>query len=131
MKSSSADHLEVFYENSHALVIENTDYIQGWPDLPGVHQDVQQVTQALTDQGFQVDRAFNLSKEAIDSAFSAFILKYGKTVNNRLLSYFAGHGHTIGTNYGDKLGYIVPSNAPDPTVDAMAFQSKAMEIAQV
>lgn len=131
VKSSSADHLEVFYENSYALVIGNSEYTQGWPDLPGVEKDLHLVAQTLSAQGFEVAKASNLSKEALDSAFSSFILNYGKSTNNRLLFYFAGHGHTIGTNYGDKLGYIVPSNAPDPNIDAMAFQTMAMEMAQL
>ncbi len=131
VKSSSADHLEVFYENSYALVIGNNHYTQGWPDLPGVEKDLHLVSQALMAKGFQVEKAQNLSKEELDSAFSSFILKYGKSINNRLLFYFAGHGHTIETNYGDKLGYIVPTNAPDPNIDAMAFQSQSMEMAQL
>lgn len=35
------------YSGSHALVIGVSDYTNGWPDLPGVQQDVQNVKHGI------------------------------------------------------------------------------------
>ena len=100
------------YEQSHALVIGISDYSNGWPDLPGVKNDIDAVKTTFELHGFNVVTKENLSKEQMDEAFSEFISQYGQVENARLVIYFAGHGHTIKTSYGDKLGYIVPANAP-------------------
>ncbi|SVD50932.1 uncharacterized protein METZ01_LOCUS403786, partial [marine metagenome] len=42
--------------------------------------------------------------------------------DNRLLIYFAGHGYTIAPKYGGtEMGYIVPSNAPNPNLNEQDF----------
>ncbi|MDD2387294.1 MAG: SUMF1/EgtB/PvdO family nonheme iron enzyme [Bacteroidales bacterium] len=119
------------YNESHALVIGISDYTGGWPSLPGVKNDVVAVKTALEKQGFEVTLLENANKEQIDKSISNFINKYGQDSDNRLLFYFAGHGHTIKTSYGDELGYIVPNDAPNPNKDAAGFQNKAMEMAQI
>lgn len=84
----------ILYQKSYALIIGVSDYTNGWPDFPGVKKDVSIVSDALTRQGFNVviisDPAFQKMKEAFDS----FINSYGQDEDNRLLFYFAGHGHT-------------------------------------
>ena len=120
-----------FYKQSHALVIGMSDYKNGWPNLPGVKNDVQVVKKALEKQDFKVVLLENATKVELDKSISDFISEYGQGAENRLLIYFAGHGHTIKTSYGDELGYIVPIDAPNPNKDAANFQSKAMEMAQI
>ncbi len=119
------------YEESHALVIGNSNYTEGWNDLPGVKTDVYEVKTALEQNGFNVVLKENLTKEEMDKAYSDFIKKYGENANNRLLFYYAGHGHTVTSKYGDEIGYIVPINAPNPNKDEADFQSKSMEMAQI
>lgn len=119
------------YEQSHALVIGISDYSNGWPDLPGVKNDIDAVKTTFELHGFNVVTKENLSKEQMDEAFSEFISQYGQVENARLVIYFAGHGHTIKTSYGDKLGYIVPANAPNPNQNPAAFQKAALEMAQI
>lgn len=131
VKIPSEERNEVLYENSYALVVGNADYNKGWSSLPGVHQDVEDVKQALSGAGFIVHSAKNLNKQQLDSTYSAFIAKYGKALNTRLLFYFAGHGYTVSTSYGDKLGYIVPVDAPAAEQDISLFQGNAMEMAQL
>ncbi|MFZ4547262.1 MAG: caspase family protein, partial [Bacteroidales bacterium] len=119
------------YEQSHALVIGVSDY---WyiDKLPGVSQDVEAVSRALENQGFNVVSVKNPDKAALERAFSDFINKYGQAKDNRLLFYYAGHGHTIPTNYGEDLGYLLPVDAPKPTRDNVtAFQDGCMEMAQI
>ena len=119
------------YNQSYALVIGISEYISAWPDLPGVKKDVLAVKNALEKNGFNVTLLENLTKEQMDRAFNDFIGKYGQNFENRLLFYFAGHGYTIKTTYGDELGYIVPSDAPLPYNNTGNFQSKAIEMQQI
>ncbi len=119
------------YTGSHALVIGVADY---WnvDKLPGVIQDIDAVKRALETQDFSVTTVKNPTKEQLVKAFADFIAKYGQAKDNRLLVYFAGHGHTISTNYNESLGYLLPVDAPKPTRDNQAvFQESSMEMAQL
>lgn len=119
------------YEASHALLIGNADYQIDWPRLPGVKKDLKAVKEALEIHGFQVDVGLDYSKTQMDSAFSAFIAAHGDTDSNRLLFYYAGHGETIKTSYGEGLSYLVPVDAPASTHDVNLFQGKSMEMTQI
>jgi len=118
------------YKESHALVIGVSQYTAGWPSLRGVKKDIVQVRQALESAGFHVVVVENPNRPELDSAIRNFIDDYGHEKNNRLLFYYAGHGHTLKTSYGDKMGYIVPRDAPDPNKDPRGFRSKAMDMQQ-
>jgi len=119
------------YQQSYALIIGISDYNNGWSQLPGVKEEVASVKKALESNGFKVEVVYNPDKLALDRAFTDFISRYGQAVDNRLLFYFAGHGYTVKTNYGEELGYIVPVDAPNPNYDLSRFQSQSMEMAQV
>ena len=119
------------YEQSHALIIGNSNYTNGWNDLPGVKIDVAEVKTALEQNGFHVVLKQDLTKEQMDKAFSDFIRDYGAGENNRLLFYYAGHGFTVKSKYGGEVGYIVPIDAPNPNKDKSGFQAKAMEMSQI
>ena len=119
------------YTESHALIIGMSEYTNGWNNLAGVKKDIVEVASVLKQNGFHVIVKENMTKETLDKAFSDFIAKYGQGKDNRLLFYFAGHGFTVNTSYGDKLGYIVPINAPNPNTDLTGFQATAMEMAQI
>ena len=122
---------EELYEEIHALIIGNSSYKENWPALPGVAEDVSIISSTLKKIGFNVVQAQDLNKYQLDSAFTQFISNYGTNPNAGLLFYFAGHGHTIQTNYGEKLGYIVPLGANNPNLSTMDFQSNAIEMAQM
>jgi formylglycine-generating enzyme required for sulfatase activity len=119
---------DTLYKQSHALVIGMSDYTNGWPILQGVKNDIVTVKTALEQEDFDVMVLENATKEQVDKSISDFISKYGQESENRLLFYFAGHGHTIKTNYGEELGYIVSIDAPNPNKDAAGFQAKAIEM---
>ncbi len=120
------------YKESYALVIGVSDYTY-WPDLPGVKKDVAKVKTALEKHGFTVTSVDNPTLLELKNAFDTFIEKYGNAdkKETRLLIYFAGHGHTIITNYGDTLGYIVPKDAPNPNNNEAKFQSAVMLMKQI
>jgi hypothetical protein len=119
------------YERSYALVIGVSDYTQGWPRLPGVRKDIEEVARALERHGFLVTKVENPDSAQLDKSFKEFIDAHGRGVENRLLFYFAGHGHTVRQSYGEEMGYIVPSDAPLPARDAAGFMSKAMDMQQM
>ena len=121
----------VLYEESHALIIGVNDYTEGWPDLPGVEKDVQAVQQALEERGFHVIVENNPTYDQLEHSLTDFIHQYGQHPNNRLLVYFAGHGHTLILAYGGEMGYIVPADAPNPHHDQSAFLAKAMDMQQI
>jgi len=118
------------YERSYALVVGVSDYAQ-WPKLPGVRRDVEEVARALERHGFLVTKVENPDSAQLDKSFREFIDAHGRGVENRLLFYFAGHGHTVKQSYGEEMGYIVPADAPLPARDAAGFMSKAMDMQQM
>ena len=119
------------YERSYALVVGVSDYTAGWPKLPGVKEDIEAVSRALEHHGFLVTKVENPDSTQLDKSFKTFIDAYGPGIENRLVFYFAGHGHTVKQSYGDELGYIVPADAPLPARDPSGFMSKAMDMQQM
>jgi formylglycine-generating enzyme required for sulfatase activity len=115
------------YEDSHALIIGNSLYTNGWSNLAGVESDVVAVREALEKHGFQVEISENLTGTQFLERVRKFINDYGYEPNNRLLIYYAGHGHTLGSS-GDnrELGYLVPVDAPDPNKDEKGFRQRAI-----
>ncbi len=119
------------YRQSHALVIGVSDYSEGWPRLPGVQKDVKAVSATLKGHGFNVEIVTNPTRAQLYQAFSNFINRYGQKIENRLLFYFAGHGHTRKLAYGEEMGYIVPVDAPNPSRNPQGFTVKAMDMQQI
>ena len=119
------------YEESHALVIGVSNYTGGWPKLPGVRDDIVAVRKVLEEQGFGVKVVENpKNRIELEQAFNSFIQTHGRKPNNRLLFYFAGHGHTI-KNYGEEMGYIVPASSPNPNRDLDGFLDSAMDMQMI
>jgi formylglycine-generating enzyme required for sulfatase activity len=119
------------YRESHALVIGASDYSAGWPRLPGVEADVAAVGVALERQGFDVTTVTDPDGDALRRAFEGFIQRHGRGADNRLLFYFAGHGHTLRRAWGGEMGYIVPVDAPNPDRDPDGFLARALDMKQV
>ncbi len=121
----------LLYKESHALLIGVSEYTNGWPRLPGVKSDVQEVKTALETQGFNVLVAMNLDRNTLERTLNSFITQYGHKPENRLLFYFAGHGHTMRLAYGGEMGYIVPADAPLPENDEIEFLAAAMDMQMI
>ncbi len=118
------------YEESHALVIGVSDYTAGWPDLESVAKDVDLVSASLEGHGFNVVRVLNPTKRELSAAFGDFIDEYGYDPENRLLFYYSGHGYTQEL-HGRQVGYLVPSDAPNPTEDRKGFSRRSLRMTQV
>lgn len=120
---------ELFAE-SHALIIGVSDYNNGLKPLPGVKRDVEAVSEVLRQHGFTVRILMNPTQPQFDQAMRDFISKYGQADQNRLLIYFAGHGHTMPTRSGTQ-GYIIPVNAPHPDRDEAGFKNVAISLDEI
>ena len=116
------------YSNSYALVVGVSDYTNGWPDLPNAVNDALDIKNVLEEQGFIVTLLQNPMSSRLKSAIEDFNAKRGLNSGNRLLFYFAGHGHTVKRSYGGSMGYIVPADAPLPTQNRSGFQLKAVSM---
>ena len=126
VKKSDGKNEEIkLYDASYALLIGESEYTNGWDVLSGVKDDVPAVQAALEKQGFQVKVVMNAKRTELESAINNFIDEYGYKLENRLLIYYAGHGHTVKTGDGRELGYIVPTDAPLPK-DEIGFKRKAI-----
>ena len=130
VRDSSGEDLTL-YETSFALVLGQSKYTGGWPPLPGVRGDVQQVEKLLRENGFDVETAVDLDHRAFRQAIEDFIARRGLDPGGRLLVYYAGHGHTEEQAYGEELGYLVPTDAPNPHVDRNGFLAMAMPMDQI
>ncbi len=118
------------YKESHALIIGMSEYTNGWPKLSGVKKDIPEVKTALESNGFHVVVKIDLTRAELDQVFIDFITTYGQDSENRLLFYFAGHGHTL-NKFGETIGYIVPVDAPNPNYNEAGFIQKAMPMSRI
>ncbi|MEC7640963.1 MAG: caspase family protein [Nitrospinota bacterium] len=120
------------YRESYALLIGVSDYSGRWPSLPGVGEDLEAVQSVLQRMGFAVFKVLNPNRNELNDSIDSFINNYGLERDNRLLLYFAGHGHTITPKYGgNEMGYIVPRDAPNPSRDEKGFLRLAMSMQNI
>ncbi|MEA3278011.1 MAG: caspase family protein [Pseudomonadota bacterium] len=125
-----------FYKNSVALLIGVSEYDDpGWPDVDSIPGELDAIEQVLEEKEFTVVRYPNAGTPRLDGkglkrAFTRFIDDYGYEPDNRLLFYFAGHGHTW--NEANK-GCLVPTDAPLPGEGAPTgeFRAKALSMGRI
>ena len=92
-----------FAENRLALVIGQSAY-RSVPALPNPANDARAVTQLLTDSGFEVSTASDLSQSQMREKVSEFAGKVAaKGADTVALVFYAGHGLQI-----DGENYLVP-----------------------
>src|SRR5215467_9479961 len=107
LRINTGDGTVDLYGKSYALVIGASAY-KYWPKLPGVKKDVALVKAALEKHGFAVTTVMDPTRTDFDTAMRGFISRYGQDPTNRLLFYYAGHGHTIKGAQGPEMGYMIP-----------------------
>lgn len=121
---------EDLYKNSHALVVGVSQYTNGWDVLLNPVKDAGEVSTELEKHGFTVNLILNPTSDSLRRAIDNFIAGKGLDSQNRLLFYFAGHGHSLAKAYGDTMGYIIPADAPLPDKDKVGFIRKAIDMQQ-
>src|SRR5882724_10686141 len=101
-----------FAENRVALVIGQSAY-RSVPALPNPANDAKAVTQMLTDSGFEVSTAADLSQSELRQQVSEFAGKVAaKGADTVALVFYAGHGLQI-----DGENFLVPIDI-DPKREA-------------
>ena len=118
------------YGKSYALIIGASAY-KSWPKLPGVKRDVALVKAALEKHGFAVTTVMDPTRTDFDTAMRSFISRYGQDPTNRLLFYYAGHGHTIKGAQGPEMGYMIPVDAPLPGKDRGTLRAAAISMLEI
>lgn len=113
-RTSESENVRLYFA-SHALVVGNDEYTNGWPRLSGATKDAREVASALVDRGFNVTLKLNLDSVSLKSELEEFFVLQGADPNARLFVWFAGHGHTL-----DGEGFLVPTDAPLPDSSSAA-----------
>ena len=131
-----AGDLSAYYRGSHALLIGIENYRHGsWQRLESIPGELEMIKTALVAQGFSVEVKRDLNLDGLKRAMDNFINSYGLSIDNRLLFYFAGHGHTRKIKHPDGStilkGYFVASDAPDPLINKQGFLKEALDMNDV
>jgi VWFA-related protein len=119
------------YTGSHALLVGVAQYQDrvAWSSLDSIPDELQGLEDALKAQGFEaVQRVMNPTGAELRRAVEDFIGRYGFNPGNRLVFFFAGHGHTL--DGGDR-GFFVTRDAPDPVRDEAGFRRVALSMQQI
>jgi TonB family protein len=130
IKDSSGNQV-LLYQESHALLVGVSEYTGGWANLPGVREDLHEVKNALEQKGFNAVVVINPTRVELRDAIENFINLYGQDLDNRLIFYFAGHGHTMKASYGEEMGYFVPADAPNPNMDKSGFLATSINMESI
>ena len=69
-----------------------------------------------------------MTKDQFERAFAEFVFRSGEDANNRLLFYYAGHGHTRKSAADEDLGYLVMVDAPAPRIDEVGFELESVDM---
>ena len=106
----------VLYKGSYALLIGVSSYEDAaWEPLRAIPGELQEVGEALQAHGFDVTSVIDPDADMLETSIKDFINDYGYHPDNRLLIFFAGHGHTW---VEGNQGYLLPVDAPQPASDS-------------
>lgn len=97
------------YDNSWAVVVGINKYGQ-WPRLEHAVTDAENMRDSLQRLGFELVTAVldeSATKQNILNTVGELLRAKAK-INDRVLVFFAGHGHTEIRKDGTRVGYIVP-----------------------
>jgi hypothetical protein len=120
--------IEMPYKQSYALLIGISKYTNGWSNIETIPNELEKLEEVLTAQGFHITKIMNPKGYELFQSYERFVDAYGYDPNNRLLFVYSGHGYS--TNGGEK-GYLVPSDAPNPSINLRAFKRQAMNIGRL
>ena len=136
MATAEAHAANPFYDHSYAVVVGIDDYREehGWPRLNYAVKDAEAVASLLEARGFEVTKL--LDARATRAQILATLRDtIGDRIsdNDRLVFFFAGHGHTVSRG-GKDWGYLIPhgaDNEPDYlTVEDLRRHSEMLSVAK-
>ncbi|MBB4219232.1 hypothetical protein FHT79_006463 [Rhizobium sp. BK212] len=104
---------QTYYSESHALVVGEVNYTEGWDSLTLIPPEIKKLTRGLEHQRFKVEVHFDLKSADLINVVDAFMRRYGTKSDSRLIIYLSGHGYTR-KMIRYKVGYFVPVDAKDP-----------------
>ncbi len=123
-----------FYSKSYALVIGIDKYASpDWPSLSYATSDAAAVARFLENRHFEVRTLYDSEATKQTILSEAYSLARQLNEEDRVLVFFAGHGHTESLG-GKEWGYIVPHDGSDGasylSVDELQSLSRWMDAAK-
>jgi tetratricopeptide (TPR) repeat protein len=114
---------QLLQHRGHALLIGVSDYKSGWPQLPNVKNDLQDLKAGLEPYFETVDIVPNPTVAQLRDRMGEFLLGQWNKPDERLFIYYAGHGFTdFNQSSRDNDGYITGSDTPGKAIaKAMSF----------
>src|ERR1700730_12535567 len=132
---------QLLQHRGHALLIGVSDYATGWPQLPNVKNDLQDLKAGLEPYFETVDIVPNPTVAQLRERMSEFLLGQWNKRGERLFIYYAGHGFTdFNESSQDNDGYITGSDTPGRAVakavsffdvDSWSRQTRARHVLMV
>jgi tetratricopeptide (TPR) repeat protein len=105
------------YHRGHALLIGVSDYTRGWPNLPNVKIDLQELKAGLEPYFETVEIEPNPTAAKLRERMRELLLGEWNKPDERLFVYYSGHGFTA-FNQSSQIddGYITGSDTPGKAV---------------
>jgi tetratricopeptide (TPR) repeat protein len=104
---------KALYHRGHALLIGVSRYTGGWPQLPSVTNDLQNLKEGLAPYFETVETVQSPSVADIRAKMRAFLLDQWNRPGERLFIYYSGHGFTDFNQVSRQSdGYITGSDTP-------------------
>ncbi len=98
------------YEESHALLIGEVNYTNGWPSLKEIPEEIRELSSVLERHRFKVEVHFDLQINDFIAVIDEFMRRYATRENARILVYLAGHGFSR-NSFRPPIGYFLPVDA--------------------
>lgn len=119
---------ERLYDSSYALIIGNARY-QHWDSLRNIPAELDRVTEALRQNGFDVIRLDDMTSAEMRTEINEFFQSYGRRSRKaRIVFYYSGHGHLDEENDD---GYLVPVDAHKSSAPNSNLLTKALPLEDV
>ena len=108
------------YSGFYALVMGCGDY-EHWPKSETAVENAKKASEWLQKNGWEVDFVENPKRNDVIQNLQGAFRKLSRQKMNAFLIWFSGRGYTHESQDGQKEGYLVPIDAPDPGKDEEAF----------
>jgi formylglycine-generating enzyme required for sulfatase activity len=113
------------YKTYHAMVVGVGQY-EYWPPKSNAVRDARDVSWELRRLGFSVMLLTDPTAYELKFALNQLVQKKGKETEQGLVFYYSGHSQTLSSRDGQKIGWIIPKNAPLPEENRREFMKKAI-----